>query len=954
MALEVGSVFTRLGYKVDDSGADRYERRLDGLRRDARKGVEADLRADVDSRGFDRYNRELDKAERNAGKAERSSGRLGKALGGVGRVAAVGAGAAFAGLGLGIGKATAEFEEAAKVAAQTDAVLKSTGGAANVTAKDVDALATALSNKTGIDDEAIASGQNLLLTFTNVRNEAGKGNDVFNQATKIATDMSVALGQDLKSSNIQLGKALNDPIKGITALSRVGVSFTAQQKEQIKTLTESGDRLGAQKLILAELQTQFAGSAEAQARPLDKAKVAVNNLFEAVGKSLAPAVTRVTNGFAKFVGQLQSGEGAGGRVRRAFELVAGAVRGVASFVGRAFTTIRSAFSGGDESASRLASGLRRTFSAAVATVRSFVNSFVRNFRGIRDELATIGRAIARFAELALAIFRRMLPGIRAIWEGVARIIRGVVQVISGILSGDFGKIAEGFKRILSGLVKAAGGILRALTAPFREVMARIGRVVSDGVGDVVGFFTRLPGKIVGALSRLPGTLADLGRRAVSGFARALSGLPGAIGGAIKGGGQFLGDIGRGIADWLNAHTPLGDKVKVGPISVRLPALRQGGNVGPGAGGPRAFIAGEGALPEWVISQEGDRRANIGWARDALETLTGRRVELHRGGKGAPRPLLSPGKRSAIGRGLGTAEGGIKNFERDIARLERSYGQKDREYGLTEEEFVTETDDGATLNTGQIDQRLGELGSLSALRSRIRDKYLEYGRAVQAVIGVYSKAKGRLSRALKRAKGSKRAKERSSYRDSIAKYQGRINELSDLAKDLNLDVGDQDLDLRELAGEADELSPENRGKLLPPAAAPATPEAPADTGAGVDTGSGSPPPADTGTDLGPAAPAAPTAEDIAAAAVAQVSAFNAARADLFGSFGGNFAAAGAGNPLAGELGGAAGMRYFGAGLGPAGAGGAGAPQVTQIITFPTPPEDPHGWTAASLAEMRAAL
>ena len=31
-----------------------------------------------------------------------------------------------------------------------------------------------------------------------------------------------------------LGKALNDPVKGITALGRAGVTFTDEQKKQIK------------------------------------------------------------------------------------------------------------------------------------------------------------------------------------------------------------------------------------------------------------------------------------------------------------------------------------------------------------------------------------------------------------------------------------------------------------------------------------------------------------------------------------------------------------------------------------------------------------------------------------------------------------------------------------------------------------------------------------------------
>jgi murein DD-endopeptidase MepM/ murein hydrolase activator NlpD len=180
--------------------------------------------------------------------------------------------------------------ESAKISRLTAQVIKSTGGAANVSAEQVNKLATAISNKTGVDDEAIQSGANLLLTFKNVRNEVGKGNDIFNQANQIVTDMSVALGQDTKSSAIQLGKALNDPIKGVTALQRVGVSFTASQKEQIKTLVESGDVMGAQKLILKELGDEFGGAAEAAASPMDKLKVIVGNLGEQIGGYLLPFI----------------------------------------------------------------------------------------------------------------------------------------------------------------------------------------------------------------------------------------------------------------------------------------------------------------------------------------------------------------------------------------------------------------------------------------------------------------------------------------------------------------------------------------------------------------------------------------------------------------------------------------------------------------------------------------
>jgi hypothetical protein len=179
-----------------------------------------------------------------------------------------------------------EWQESSKVAAQTAAVIKSTGGAANVTAKQVDALSTSLMKKTGIDDEVIKSGENMLLTFTNIHNEAGKGNDIFNQATRTLIDMSTALGTDASKSAIQLGKALNDPITGLTALRRVGVTFTKAQQDQIKAMAKAGDVMGAQKLILAELNKEFGGSAQA------------------IGKTLPGQLNILRESFNNFAGEL--------------------------------------------------------------------------------------------------------------------------------------------------------------------------------------------------------------------------------------------------------------------------------------------------------------------------------------------------------------------------------------------------------------------------------------------------------------------------------------------------------------------------------------------------------------------------------------------------------------------------------------------------------------------------
>jgi len=213
----------------------------------------------------------------------------GIALGALGGVVALGAG---------IVSTFKAASESLKIGRQTTQVIKTMGAGSWTSAKQIGALATNLSNLTGVDDELIQQGANLLLTFGKVRNEVGKGNKIFDRTVVVANDMSVALGQDMKSSSIQLGKALNDPIKGVSALQRVGVSFNQSQKDQIKTLVESGKTLQAQKLILKEVEAQFGGTAAAVATPWDRLKVTLGNIQEDIGARFIPVINKVATFFA--------------------------------------------------------------------------------------------------------------------------------------------------------------------------------------------------------------------------------------------------------------------------------------------------------------------------------------------------------------------------------------------------------------------------------------------------------------------------------------------------------------------------------------------------------------------------------------------------------------------------------------------------------------------------------
>lgn len=933
--LNVGDVVTRVGFKYDERDADRFERKERELRQKSQRPIEQKVDVDTDRavRDLDKYDRKVRDADDSHTRFARGSGRVRGALGSlfIGGAGVAAGGIAFAGLAKGVMSANSAFEDSQKVSRQTDAVLKSTGGAANVTAKEIEGLAGALSRKTGIDDEVIQSGQNMLLTFTNVRNEAGKGNDVFNQATRTITDMSAALGQDTKSSAIQLGKALNDPIKGVTALQRVGVTFTKQQKEQIAALVESGKTVQAQKLILGELNKEFGGSAAAQATWSDRLKVTWGNVQEAIGARLAPALEKAGKWVDGFMRDMLRGSGTAGRFASNIRSVAGGIRSALGaafgFISRVVRDNRRTIDNLGRTFGRLLQDTRRIFRGIGNAISDVFGSGSGTGRDIRSIIRVLGTFVATIMRVFEAVVRRALPGIITAFRGLAEIVRGVIKVISGVLSGDFRKVWEGVKDIFGGAVKALGGIIRAGTAPIREAAAAVFNAVKDKIAD------------------LPGALLGIGKRAVSSLGKGLAGIPGAIVGAFKGGGSFLLGIGRGIADWLNDNTPFGDKVKVGPISVRLPALRRGGKAGPGEGGP-AVVFGEGAKTEWWISQEGDRRTNIGWAVEALRELTGRNVVFARSGrrskrKSPPKPVLKEGTNAGIKRSIARAGAGMKGFERDIQRMERQYDQKDREYGMSEEEFVTENDDGsATLNDEAVQQRLRELGSLHALRKRIKEKVQAYKDAVANAISTYERAISRLTRAIRAAKGSARGKERGGYLAQRAGYSTRVAELKDVARDLDLDLEDNRLDLLEIEGEGASV----RGQTG--RAAPDSGGTGGDTGGSGDSGGGE---TETG---GETATAPPSAADIAAAAYADFQAFTGARAALFSSFGSNFMSR---EGLAAMLLGsapatsqAAGLRAFGA------VPGSGGTSIQITNNFGGGPAEPGTWAQQQRFAVESAM
>lgn len=181
-----------------------------------------------------------------------------------------------------------EMKDASQMTAQLEAGIRSTNNAANVTVEGMNALAAEIQNYSGQTDDSIANTEGLLLTFTNIKNVGA--DKIFDDTTRAAADMAAKLGGDAADQAIVLGKALNDPVAGLSRLQRVGVQFTEAQKATIKSLVETGDVAGAQKVILAELKTEFGGAAEAAGNSLPGQMAKGQRAFEEMSQKLVVAL----------------------------------------------------------------------------------------------------------------------------------------------------------------------------------------------------------------------------------------------------------------------------------------------------------------------------------------------------------------------------------------------------------------------------------------------------------------------------------------------------------------------------------------------------------------------------------------------------------------------------------------------------------------------------------------
>ena len=212
----------------------------------------------------EKYQRDLDKAKKKSRTFAKSAKRD-----------VIDVQQAFAGLSIALAtnaivSATVKQEQAVK---QLEQGLISTNRAAGFALNELTAYASELQQVTTFGDEDIIAAQAKLVTFTRITG------DEFKRTMAAALDLSTRMEQDLKTSVVQLGKALNDPVAGLSALSRTGIQFSEDQKVLIKSLVETGRVADAQRVILRELDLQFGGSARAARDTFGGALTSLGNAF---------------------------------------------------------------------------------------------------------------------------------------------------------------------------------------------------------------------------------------------------------------------------------------------------------------------------------------------------------------------------------------------------------------------------------------------------------------------------------------------------------------------------------------------------------------------------------------------------------------------------------------------------------------------------------------------------
>lgn len=404
--------------------------------------------SDFDGRGIDRAKKEFAQLE---GAGAKAGFLLKKAF-----LPAI---AVLGGLAAATSKAISAGEDMATANAAIAQVNKSMGLFGNETddvTKRLIKLAEAQAREIGVSNLSIKATQTKLLTFKNLAKSADTVGGMFDRATEAALDLAAAGFGSAETNAVQLGKALQDPIKGITALARSGVTFTQQEKDKIRILVESNKILEAQELILGAIETQVGGTAAATANDTEKMKESFAQVSQSIGMSLLPILEAVTPWLQKFADWAKENPGT-------FQAIAAVIGAI-----------------------------------AVAIVAVNVAMALNPFTLIAGGIAALA-AGAVIAYKKFETFRNIVDGVINVFKAVAGWVQENWQLVISLVLGPIGILIANFRAFRDVAVRAFEIVAEAA----ERILGPIAKVI-DTVGGVVGAVGKGIGKGIGAVGNVFG------------------------------------------------------------------------------------------------------------------------------------------------------------------------------------------------------------------------------------------------------------------------------------------------------------------------------------------------------------------------------------------------------------------------------------------------------------------
>jgi phage-related protein len=446
------------------------------------------------------------------------------------------------------------FGEADQVGAQTNAVLNSTEGISGMTAEAVGNLADSLSRMSGIDDEVIQSGENMLLTFTNI------GKDIFPQTTQAALDMSVALKEDMGSAAMQLGKALNDPVEGVSALQRVGVKLTETQRKQVESFMKVNDIASAQKIILNEINREFGKSAENYGNTLPGAISNLNtsfgNLQEKIGGAVAPTLIQLSHIASSLIDSL------GNWLPGALSNVSGWFSRIVPFVKEVFSYFQMLWPEIQNVGAIFEKALQPTLttvSAMFQKLGSFLYEydFSGIFEGIDTAATLLGTAINT---LAMFVLNNVIPAFIQFGSWAQSNVLPILAVLATVVVNDvLPALSKIGKSIIGDLVPALQNLWEKVSPVLIPALKLIGWVISTIVGPALVSLIRFISQVITWIANFIGWISHIGD-GFSALGTTVHNIITGISSTISAGFAFIQGIIQGAIDtivsafkWLYSH-----------------------------------------------------------------------------------------------------------------------------------------------------------------------------------------------------------------------------------------------------------------------------------------------------------------------------------------------------------------------------------------------------------------